>query len=53
MIVIESKKKKIENILKKYPNAIVADVTSQAKDALVKLSPFFPMVEFLSLFHKE
>ena len=42
MIVIESKKKKIENILKKYPNAIVADVTSQAKDALVKLSPFFP-----------
>ena len=42
MIVIESKKKKIENILKKYPNAIVADVTSQTKDALVKLSPFPP-----------
>ena len=42
MIVIESHKKKTENILKKYPNAIIADVTSQAKDALVKLSPFYP-----------
>lgn len=42
MIVIESKRKKIENILKKYPNAIIADVTSQAKDGLVKLSPFYP-----------
>ena len=26
------KKKKTENILKKHPNAIIADVTSQAKD---------------------
>lgn len=42
MIIIESKKKKLENIFKKYPNAIVADVTSRAKDALVRLSPFFP-----------
>lgn len=42
MIVIESKRKKIENILKKYPNAIIADVTSKAKDGLVKLSPFYP-----------
>lgn len=42
MIVIESKRKNIENILKKYPNAIIADVTSQAKDGLVKLSPFYP-----------
>lgn len=42
VIIIESKKKKLENIFKKYPNAIVADVTSQAKDALVRLSPFFP-----------
>ena len=42
MIIIESKRKKIENILKKYPNAIIADVTSQAKDGLVKLSPFYP-----------
>ncbi|MBD5331761.1 MAG: hypothetical protein HDS00_09550 [Bacteroides sp.] len=42
MIVIESKRKKIENILKKYPEAIIADVTSNAKDGLVKLSPFYP-----------
>ena len=42
MIVIASKRKKIENILKKYPNAIIADVTSKAKDGLVKLSPFYP-----------
>lgn len=42
MITIESKRKKIENILKKHPNAIIADVTSQAKDGLVRLSPFYP-----------
>ena len=42
MIIVESKRKKIENILKKYPGAIIADVTSNAKDGLVKLSPFFP-----------
>ena len=42
MIIIESKRKKIENILKKYPDAVVADVTSQAKDGLVRLSPFSP-----------
>ena len=42
MIIIESKRKKPENILKKYPGAIIADVTSQAQDGLVKLSPFFP-----------
>ena len=42
MIFIESKRKKLENILKKYPGAIIADVTSQAKDGLVRLSPFYP-----------
>ena len=42
MIIIESKRKKIENILKKYPDAVVADVTSQAKVGLVRLSPFYP-----------
>ena len=40
MIIIESKRKKKENLLKKYPDAILADVTSKAKDGLVKLSPF-------------
>jgi hypothetical protein len=42
MIIIESKRKKPETILKQYPNAILADVTSGAKDGLVKLSPFYP-----------
>ena len=42
MIVIESKRKKPVTILKKYPDAILADVTSGAKDGLVKLSPFYP-----------
>ena len=42
MIEIASKRQKIENILKKHPNAIIVDVTSQAKDGLVRLSPFYP-----------
>lgn len=42
MITIESIRKKSENILKKYPGSIIADVTSQAKDGLVRLSPFYP-----------
>lgn len=31
MIIIESKKKKLENILKKYPDAVLCDVTSKSK----------------------
>ena len=42
MIIIQNKRKKPENILKAYPDAIICDVTSQAKDRLVKLSPFYP-----------
>ncbi len=42
MIIIESKRKKPDTIFNKYPNAILADVTSGAKDGLVKLSPFYP-----------
>ena len=42
MIIIESKRKKLENILKKYPDALIVDVTSKAPDGLVKLSPFYP-----------
>ena len=42
MIIIESKRKKPETILKQYPDAILADVTSSAKDGLVKMSPFYP-----------
>ena len=42
MIIIESKRKKLESILKNHPGAIIADVTSHAKDSLVQLSPFYP-----------
>ena len=42
MIIVESKRKKPETLLKKYPDAILADVTSGAKDGLRKLSPFYP-----------
>lgn len=41
MIVIASHKRKRENILKKYPGAVIADITSKAQDALVQLSPFY------------
>lgn len=42
MIIVESKRKKTATLLKKYPDAILADVTSGAKDGLQKLSPFYP-----------
>ena len=42
MIIIENRRKKPAAILKKYPDAILADVTSGAKDGLRKLSPFYP-----------
>ena len=42
MIIIESKRKRLESILKNHPGAIIADVTSHAKDSLVQLSPFYP-----------
>ena len=42
MIIIASKRRKVENILKEYPGAILADVTSKSTDGLVKLSPFYP-----------
>ena len=42
MIIIESKRKKPTTILRQYPNAVLADVTSGAKNDLVRLSPFYP-----------
>ena len=42
MIIIESKRKNPQTILKHYPCAILADVTSGATDDLVKQSPFYP-----------
>lgn len=42
MIAIASKRKKKETLLKEFPGAILADVTSQATDGLRRLSPFYP-----------
>ncbi len=42
MLLIDSIRKKPETILKQYPHAILADVTSHATDDLKKLSPFYP-----------
>lgn len=42
MIIIESKRKKTETLLRQYPGAILADVTSKATDGLIRLSPFYP-----------
>ncbi len=42
MIIIESKRKRPATILKKYHDAILADVTSGSTNDLVKLSPFYP-----------
>ena len=42
MIFIESKRKNRDRLKRKYPNAIIADVTSKSDTALIKLSPFYP-----------
>ena len=43
MIVIANKRSKVENLHKKYgEDAIIVDVTSNATDDLIRLSPFYP-----------
>ena len=42
MIVVESKKSKRATIEKRYPNAVIIDVTSRSEDEYVKFSPFYP-----------
>lgn len=42
MIHVAHKKSSESKLRKKYPNCIVVDVTSNAKDRLVQLSPFYP-----------
>ena len=43
MIVVESKRRKVENILKKYNDAEIIDVTSKGSLPYVKFSPFYPI----------
>ena len=42
MIIIESKRKKISTLEKKYPGATIIDVTSHSGTEMVKFSPFYP-----------
>lgn len=42
MIIVKNKKCSIEKIKNEYPDCIIIDVTSKAKDEFVKLSPFYP-----------
>lgn len=43
MIYIENKRKRLETIREKYPNAMIIDVTSKAQNEFVKFSPFYPI----------
>ena len=42
MIIIESKKKKLDSLKAQYPDAMIIDVTSHAQDEFVEFSPFYP-----------
>lgn len=42
MITVESKRKKLETLMKDYPDAMIIDVTSHAENEFVQFSPFFP-----------
>jgi len=43
MIFIQSRRRKIENIQKEFPNAQIIDVTSKGELPYVKFSPFYPI----------
>ena len=42
MIYIANKKTKEKTILKKYPNALILDISSKGEEPWVKFSPFYP-----------
>jgi len=43
MVEVQSRRRKIENIEKDYPDAVIIDVTSKGKIPMVKFSPFYPI----------
>lgn len=43
MIEVQSKRKKIENIEKNFPNAVIIDVTSKGVLPMLRFSPFYPI----------
>ena len=47
MIIIDSKRRKRENILKKYPDAVIADVTRLATGSWLRVGPLYPHGEIL------
>ena len=57
MIYIESKRKSLATINKKYPSAIVIDVTSKSSLPYIRFSPFFPLgnipIPFSDGFYRE
>ena len=42
MIIVKNKKCSEEKIRKEFPDVVIVDVTSHAKDEMIRLSPFYP-----------
>lgn len=42
MVITETKQLSLENLQKKYPDAIITDITIEAKSCLRRLSPLCP-----------
>lgn len=43
MIVVQNRRRKLENIKKDFPKAVIIDVTSRGEMPMVKFSPFYPI----------
>lgn len=43
MIIVQNKRRKVANILKDYPDAVIIDVTSKGVLPFLKFSPFYPI----------
>lgn len=43
MILVQNRRRKLENILNDYPDAVIVDVTSKGELPMVKFSPFYPV----------
>ena len=43
MIVVQSRRRKIENIKRDFPDSMIIDVTSKGEMPMVKFSPFYPI----------
>lgn len=43
MIYVQSKRRKIDNVRKEFPEVEIVDVTSKAEYPMVRFSPFYPL----------